>query len=874
MPDEVNIDYTGYTITQDAIDGVVNPFLDLNKALSEQFYFLEGTYDQVVLAKIYTILNSLSSTTKDKITTAEKALAEAKSTYEEALGVYMPLQEAGAYDSSENNTVATLIGILNTYILDGNGIFPSKDATSCKSAIDVAYNDLLSIVCDLFEEAIASITLTDPSFSGNGDLLALKGQLDTNMIGSLGTTLGNHAGQFNVDTSIGSLLTALNSKVSELGAGNVKTNIDAAVTAINTYNLDKSNANLQAVQTELNVIKSYAEITSITPSVSDVLSAITKKISYDAAVTAINTYNLDKSNANLQAVKTALNVIKSYAEITSITPSVSGVLSAITAIDAINTYNSDKSNANLIAVQTALNVIKNLDTPSAAKSSISAVLGNIDTYFDVKGAIESARTAINTFKTTKNKTNLDAVVAELQGINATSTETSYHNAGLETAINAAITKTSGIRTRLQDLNNAIDSYNVLTSLTGAPAAFQEVKRAFNAFSDEDIQAQFNNSILPGLSDRVDGYEAKIEEIGSFDDFYNNLNNLIALCQKSEIKALLTATEQSTYYASASLKEPLIYANLSTLCGLLSGHLQSTKQSVTKTETDFNAAVKDLSDLSSSFDPNANVNDLLSLCMMASTPKPQPDGTYRVLTGIERTLDSTNGNYTYVLKYGGTTINKATYEASFSKEDAYVHYSLPYLALAIMYEKVAIQQMVLVEQLKQVEIANEAIRTNNTALKFLSWMYDRIYGKSTTKGTQTYDALLLTTGIDMDMFKLNSYLENTAKAGNLDSFGNNSPYYYNGYFVYDYCCYNRDGDKPTAKSQDTENIDVREQATLTMISNKQDSVRIYGDQLSTDSQLMTTKMSQYMQNSNSCISAATQVVKSIGDYLKTITSNVR
>ncbi|MDR0693594.1 MAG: hypothetical protein LBF49_03455 [Puniceicoccales bacterium] len=289
------------------------------------------------------------------------------------------------------------------------------------------------------------------------------------------------------------------------------------------------------------------------------------------------------------------------------------------------------------------------------------------------------------------------------------------------------------------------------------------------------------------------------------------------------------------------------------------------------------------------DGNANENELFNLCMMASTPEPDMDDYYKLVTGIRRTLDS-NGNYTYTLICGGK-ISKAAYEASFSKEDAYAHYSLPYLALGIMYEKVAIQQMVLVEQLKQVEKINEAIGTNNTALKLLSWMYDRVYSIATSEtwsrhdniadwGISSYDEVIVPESLGMKVKDLDYYLENTVKAGNLGRSGieSSTPYFWSGqYFSYQIGNYNRDGDVPIMINSDThktENVDVKEQATLTMLSNKQDAVRIYGDQLSTDSQLMTTKMSQYMQNSNVCISAATQVVKSIGDYLKTMTSNIR
>jgi uncharacterized protein YoxC len=45
-------------------------------------------------------------------------------------------------------------------------------------------------------------------------------------------------------------------------------------------------------------------------------------------------------------------------------------------------------------------------------------------------------------------------------------------------------------------------------------------------------------------------------------------------------------------------------------------------------------------------------------------------------------------------------------------------------------------------------------------------------------------------------------------------------------------------------------------------------------LSTDAQLMTTKMEQYIQNVNSSLTTCTQTVKAVGDLCKAITQNIR
>ena len=77
-----------------------------------------------------------------------------------------------------------------------------------------------------------------------------------------------------------------------------------------------------------------------------------------------------------------------------------------------------------------------------------------------------------------------------------------------------------------------------------------------------------------------------------------------------------------------------------------------------------------------------------------------------------------------------------------------------------------------------------------------------------------------------------------------------------------------------QDENTENIDVAEQAALNTISMWQDQVRMYGDELSTDAQLMTTKMEQYIQNVNSSLTTCTQAVKAVGDLCKAITQNIR
>lgn len=302
----------------------------------------------------------------------------------------------------------------------------------------------------------------------------------------------------------------------------------------------------------------------------------------------------------------------------------------------------------------------------------------------------------------------------------------------------------------------------------------------------------------------------------------------------------------------------------------------------------------------------NMNKLLNLCLLAGTPA-SGKSEYTLASGVQRTVDS-NGNYVYKI-IGGGTIKSGAVDASFNKQDATAGMALPYFALAIMYEKTCIQQMILVEQLKQIEKINDEIEENNKALKVLTELYDKVYeafvwSSNGAELKQDYPNLTYTISLDqyeMSVKELDTYLKEIVKnkiglgsEGTIDKFAdvNANSYMINtsnggGEFITVVARYDRDGnnmwseytkwqkgEKGSNVDHNTSNIDVKEQATLTHISNLQDQVRMYGDSLSTDAQLMTTKMEQYMQDANSCVSACTQTVKSIGDYWKNIVTNIR
>ncbi|MDR1433016.1 MAG: hypothetical protein LBI61_01580 [Puniceicoccales bacterium] len=287
---------------------------------------------------------------------------------------------------------------------------------------------------------------------------------------------------------------------------------------------------------------------------------------------------------------------------------------------------------------------------------------------------------------------------------------------------------------------------------------------------------------------------------------------------------------------------------------------------------------------------ATMNDLLSLCLAASTPTPNENGEYGLVSGVKRVEQTTEDgkiNYKYELVYSGETLSKERYDASFTKEDGYAHLSLPYFSLAIMYEKVTIQQMILAEQIEQIEKINKEIKTNNEMIKVLSWMYEKVYAEAVKnrvdarEGAITNDQAKTQCGVSIR--ELDDYLKNFVKNGGLRSsnadfcwaFNESYGVNVNGTFAFAVSHYSTEGDKWTDHhDKDFSNVDVQEQATLTMLSNFLDQTRLYGDQLSTDANLMTTKMQQYVQEANACLNACSQTVKSIGDYYKTTISNIR
>lgn len=317
-------------------------------------------------------------------------------------------------------------------------------------------------------------------------------------------------------------------------------------------------------------------------------------------------------------------------------------------------------------------------------------------------------------------------------------------------------------------------------------------------------------------------------------------------------------------------------------------------------------------------------DLLNLCLLSSSPrtkttdgkigydeinheiiaptgrKEEYSGTYCLASGVKR-IKNPDGSYTYkIVKASGEEgkISADDLENSFTKVDAlfkpdenrFVTSTISWYAMAIMYEKVAVQQMVLTEQLNQIDKKNKEIRYNNKVLSTLSELYNKAYSwavKRDDRYSSRVSISLEQTKWDGSAKDLTDYLENTVKVGeisknyNVDVGDSGVAILYSPYLKRDVCNvpfahYNKQGYyvEGWREKGDTENIDVHEQAALNTISMWQDQVRMYGDSLSTDAQLMTTKMEQYIQNVNSSLTTCTQTVKAVGDLCKAITQNIR
>jgi hypothetical protein len=261
---------------------------------------------------------------------------------------------------------------------------------------------------------------------------------------------------------------------------------------------------------------------------------------------------------------------------------------------------------------------------------------------------------------------------------------------------------------------------------------------------------------------------------------------------------------------------------------------------------------------------------LDLFFMSTTQQPDASGSFKVITTITRKANG-DGTYTYTMVEAEKESSGTDYVL---KSKGYQHLAIPYYAVAVMYEKVCIQQLVLTAQIELIERLNNEIAENNRMLKALSWMYSEIYAKCVqTKKNDSSEELIIDNKLNGEttLTELQNHMENKVKNNGFPDV-TSSPYHYNGgTFYYRWAWYDKKGDdvKGHSSACDTENVDVEEQATLTYVSNCQDQLRLYGDKLSTDVQTKTAKMQQGLQDSNACVNLCSQAMKSLGEYLKTI-----
>jgi hypothetical protein len=249
-------------------------------------------------------------------------------------------------------------------------------------------------------------------------------------------------------------------------------------------------------------------------------------------------------------------------------------------------------------------------------------------------------------------------------------------------------------------------------------------------------------------------------------------------------------------------------------------------------------------------------------------------TMYVVTGV-----TVSSDWTCALKVSSTPLRPTDPNGIYSKEDydrlsAPRHINISYYCLAMCYEKALAVKALLAAQVSAIEEINEQIRTNNDFLIKANKYYEDYYKlasdkdwKGTSAGGNSYYhpeiGSLTADAYKVGSTTLDSYAVNTC--------GCSIPYT-NSYAAAQYT--NVDGEFRPSGDAKWDNIDTHEQGCLTGISNMQESIRMYGDELSTDAQVLNTKLTQIMQNYNSFLNIATQLAKSTGEYFKSIASNVR
>jgi hypothetical protein len=827
MSDEiknVNVNSTeGYYVTSEAINRIDNPFLEIEGALGQNFYFFAGEYDQIVLEQIYAIL----------------------------------------------------------FANDG-------------SAMATDYNDIVRRVNAYLDESDKRSTKDS---AGIGDFQYLLSFLESNL-----SDANKEYAKFGSVANIGDMITLFNGYSSasdgtpKSGTKSFLEEVDSFATLLkpNTSNESDYYTSLQAVATGLQAL-----VTGLENESGLILSDI------NAAI------QLCGDDPNLAATKRYLQEAKVYA-------------------DALDT-----EKGNITVAQTQLNELANkpiyeqesvLSGLAAAQYNFSAALTNL------QNKLESALSSMNglpgesaAIVDGELKTSVENAKARVQGLTS-SLNTLVSDCTIASG-NLNTVKSLGLVDARRAFDNAVTAYrNAIANGNGASLdaaqKFSTVISSAEGLADKiastksgEDQTKFRTDV-DDTTDKFDGYTK----------FYDYIGSIISFCNGNKALLVEKNTAIAQYYdgSSNNLKTNLSIANYKDIADLLGTMFAAVKGKKNKAQNALDAGKADLNKVIGNLSATTRTyDDLLSLCMLGSTPRPNSSGKYDLVTSIKKISSATGTSYEIVT---GGSISKADYEKSFSKEDACAGMALPYFALAIMYEKTCIQNMMLTAQLEAIEEINEEISKNNEMLKALSWLYDKVYaGASAEYGSfsntevngfkedieknelievteycrgVTNSAFLEYTGLsisDIDVYlkqnvgigggfandttrsKVLDYTDDygiatvTASDGNTDLNEQQAFYFATAHF---------DSEGKRMKSggwknkKSTTNIDVDEQAALTFVSSLQDQVRIYGDKLSTDAQMMTTRMQQYMQDANACVSACTQTVKSVGDYFKSTISNVR
>ncbi len=385
--------------------------------------------------------------------------------------------------------------------------------------------------------------------------------------------------------------------------------------------------------------------------------------------------------------------------------------------------------------------------------------------------------------------------------------------------------------------------------------FDKIKSNEYSASNNEYVLKIKNKLLDGLEG--DNETILKERFGSFVSLLETTDESISLANAK-------IDEMNECYA---VKNGAVDSKVLEICetyGGLTGNITSSdvlnaestiRNKIQSTETAKKSEVSSkesaVTDAQQAFnDAKSNLvtaegdwTDLLNLALRYNTS----DWTGYKITQITRTKDS-EGNYVYSVTNSESVAQVG--DKVLTSEKALSHLSLPYYVLAVCLEKSHVILDVMTEQINAIAEINDEIEKNNEYLKKANQLYESYYNCCISSSGGTYN---------FDNSDFDSYVKDTCGYSVFTSQG------------YRYHVYNTEGG---TGSGDYQNIDVEEQGNLTKISNAQEAIRMYGDKLSTESQMATTNLQQYTQNYNTTISICSQLAKSTGEYFKTITSNIR